>query len=67
MMIRIRGYQFKSVGRGEPKANPLAYRALDDGSVTEDNRGNSLDENGLDEEQAVNDIVDDKRNEQQSQ
>ncbi|KAI9822622.1 MAG: hypothetical protein M1827_000341 [Pycnora praestabilis] len=27
---RVRGYQFKSEGPGEPKKNPLAYRTLDD-------------------------------------
>lgn len=27
----MRGYQFKSEGRGEPRKNELAYRALDDG------------------------------------
>ena len=26
----MRGYQFKSVGGGEPRKNPLAYRGLDD-------------------------------------
>lgn len=28
---RIRGYQFKSEGKGEPRKNPPAYRSLDDG------------------------------------
>ncbi|KAI9723002.1 MAG: hypothetical protein M1812_001451 [Candelaria pacifica] len=28
---RVRGYQFKSIGHGEPKKNQLAYRTLDDG------------------------------------
>lgn len=28
----MRGYQFKSEGRGEPRKNELAYRALDDGN-----------------------------------
>ncbi|KAI9885559.1 MAG: Thymidylate kinase [Watsoniomyces obsoletus] len=48
---RIRGYQFKSIGKGEPKANPLAYRSLDNDDdagtphqMAEDNRGNSLEE-----------------------
>lgn len=27
----VRGYQFKSEGKGEPKKNPPAYRPLDDG------------------------------------
>ncbi len=30
MSCRVRGYQFKSTGHGEPKKNPLAYRKLDD-------------------------------------
>jgi len=28
---RLRGYQFKSQGRGEPRKNPPAFRSLDDG------------------------------------
>lgn len=31
-MRRVRGYQFKSEGPGEPKKNPSAYRMLDDAS-----------------------------------
>lgn len=31
-MRRVRGYQFKSEGPGEPKKNPSAYRVLDDAS-----------------------------------
>ncbi|KAI9763550.1 MAG: hypothetical protein M1835_007783 [Candelina submexicana] len=27
---RVRGYQFRSIGHGEPKRNPLAYKALDE-------------------------------------
>ena len=30
MMYRVRGYQFRSSGPGEPKKNPPAYRTLDD-------------------------------------
>ena len=29
---RVRGYQFKSTGPGEPRKNPVAYRSLDDAS-----------------------------------
>lgn len=29
-IFRIRGYQFKSEGKGEPRKNPVAYRAFDD-------------------------------------
>ena len=28
---RIRGYQFRSEGKGGPRKNALAYRPLDDG------------------------------------
>lgn len=28
---RVRGYQFKSEGKGEARKNPPAYRSLDDG------------------------------------
>lgn len=28
---RIRGYQFRSEGKGGPRKNPIAYRPLDDG------------------------------------
>lgn len=28
---RIRGYQFRSEGKGGPRKNSLAYRPLDDG------------------------------------
>lgn len=28
---RVRGYQFRSVGKGGPRKNPIAYRSLDDG------------------------------------
>ena len=31
MICRIRGYQFRSEGKGGPPKNPVAYRALDDG------------------------------------
>ena len=30
-MRRIRGYQFKSEGKGEPRKNRPAYRSLEDG------------------------------------
>ena len=30
-LYRIRGYQYKSEGKGEPRINPPAYRSLDDG------------------------------------
>ncbi len=30
-MSRVRGYQFKSEGKGESRRNPPAYRSLDDG------------------------------------
>ena len=30
MFYRIRGYQYKSEGKGEPRINPPAYRSLDD-------------------------------------
>ena len=29
---RVRGYQFRSEGKGEPRKNPIAYRPLDDGN-----------------------------------
>ena len=28
---RVRGYTFKSMGRGEPKKNPVGWRELDGG------------------------------------
>lgn len=28
---RVRGYQFRSEGKGAPRKNPIAYRPLDDG------------------------------------
>ena len=28
---RVRGYQFRSEGKGGPRKNPIAYRLLDDG------------------------------------
>lgn len=28
---RVRGYQFRSEGKGGPRQNPIAYRPLDDG------------------------------------
>ena len=27
---RVRGYQFRSEGKGGPRKNPIAYRPLDD-------------------------------------
>ena len=30
-VYRIRGYQFRSEGKGGPRKNPIAYRSLDDG------------------------------------
>ena len=29
-MTSVRGYQFRSKGKGEPKKNPAPYRSLDD-------------------------------------
>ena len=31
---RVRGYQFRSEGKGGPRKNPIAYRPLDDGKDT---------------------------------
>lgn len=31
MIYRVRGYQFRSEGKGGPRKNPIAYRPLDDG------------------------------------
>lgn len=28
---RVRGYQFRSEGKGGPRKNPIAHRPLDDG------------------------------------
>ena len=30
-IYRVRGYQFRSEGKGGPHKNPIAYRPLDDG------------------------------------
>lgn len=30
IVSRVRGYQFKSEGNGEPRKNPISYRVLDD-------------------------------------
>ena len=30
-ICRVRGYQFRSEGKGGPRKNPIAYRSLDDG------------------------------------
>lgn len=30
-IYRVRGYQFRSEGKGGPRKNPIAYRPLDDG------------------------------------
>ena len=30
-IYRVRGYQFRSEGKGGPRKNPIAYRSLDDG------------------------------------
>lgn len=29
-IYRVRGYQFRSEGKGGPRKNPVAYRPLDD-------------------------------------
>ncbi|KIW29759.1 uncharacterized protein PV07_05548 [Cladophialophora immunda] len=54
---RVRGYQMKSVGRGEPKKNPKAYGKLDDqveklaesesGVATPDGDANDIETHGL--------------------
>lgn len=31
LICRVRGYQFRSEGKGEPRKNPVAYRSLEDG------------------------------------
>lgn len=31
-IYRVRGYQFRSEGKGGPRKNPIAYRPLDDGN-----------------------------------
>lgn len=31
MIYRLRGYQFRSEGKGGPRKNPIAFRPLDDG------------------------------------
>ena len=30
-IYRVRGYQFRSEGKGGPRKNPIAYRPLNDG------------------------------------
>ena len=30
-IYRVRGYQFRSEGKGGPRKNPIAYRPLEDG------------------------------------
>lgn len=55
--FRIRGYQFKSEGNGEPRKNPAPYRSLDDarekleeaGSPSPNLDAQDLEEHGFEE------------------